>query len=195
MQQHLLTNTSVVNPASDYIAYYERLFDLHEKTLSQDFSYHSYFIQLMMTDICNGSVSVPQACELDISSNGTLILFTDMTVITAYSDITSDFSDEYYLITKIIGRVHDLLSDRLLATQMAITSTVCRTLLNYFFVFLFGSLAVFLFYGVPLVNLYLTKINCTKRMLGLLPLSVVKESEEIHSYFQEVIDKGKLCLN
>lgn len=118
-----------------------------------------------------------------------------MTVITAYSNITEDFSLEYYLLYKIIGRSHDVISDNLITTQSLLTNEVCRSLLNYFFIFLFSSMAVFFFYGLPLINIYLTKINCTKKMVGLLPLSVAKESDEVHGYFQEIIERKKYCLS
>jgi hypothetical protein len=44
MQGHILNHTAAFNPASNYITYYESLFDLHEKTFSYDNDYHSYFI-------------------------------------------------------------------------------------------------------------------------------------------------------
>ena len=128
----------------------------------------------MMADICNGSITVADACELDMSTNGTLLIFTDMTVFTASSNLSADFPIEYYYMTKTIARAHDLLSEKLLTTQASIVNTACRSLMNYFFVFMYGSLAVFMFYGIPLINLYLSKINCPKKMLGLLPLSVAK---------------------
>jgi hypothetical protein len=98
-------------------------------------------------------------------------------------------------MNKILGRAHDLLSSTLLTFQSATIQKVCRNLMNYFFIFLFGSLALFLFYGTPVANLYLSKINDTKKMLNLLPLSVAKESDEIHSYFQQILDKKKFCFN
>jgi hypothetical protein len=46
----------------------------------------------MMLDICQGQIQIPDACILDVSSNGTVLVFTDMTVYTAYSDLTQDYT-------------------------------------------------------------------------------------------------------
>jgi hypothetical protein len=131
----------------------------------------------MMLDICAGNIQVPLACNLDLSSNGTLLLFTDMSVYTAYSNLTSDYTDEYYYLNKVVSKSHDILTNQLLSTQRTLTDKTNLNLLNYFFIFLFGSIGIFLFYGIPITNIYLKKINNTKKMLNLLPLSTAKNSD------------------
>lgn len=78
---------------------------------------------------------------------------------------------------------------------MQAVKLVEQSLLNYFFGFLFGSMALFLFYGTPVVNIYLSKINDTKKMLSLLPLSLASESQEMQAYFQQIITRKKFCFN
>lgn len=112
-----------------------------------------------------------------MASNGTLLVFTDLTVQTAYTTYSFDFMREYYQMYNTLGIAHRLLSDKMLEAQVNAVNIVSKSLLNYFFGFLFGSLALFLFYGTPVVNIYLSKINDTKKMLGLLPLSLASESQ------------------
>jgi hypothetical protein len=109
----------------------------------------------MMDNICNGTIIIPEACNIDIASNGTLMVFTDMVVTTTYFNFTQDFNQSYYYMNKILSRAHNLLSNDLLAFHTNYIKISCRTLMNYFFIFLFISLILFLFYGTPITNLYL----------------------------------------
>lgn len=70
-----------------------------------------------------------------------------------------------------------------------------RNLLNYFFIFVFGMIGLFVLYGLPLINVYMAQINDTKKVLTLLPLSIAKQSEDVQSYFQEIITRKKYFFN
>jgi hypothetical protein len=148
-----------------------------------------------MLDICDGAVRIPGSCSLGMSSNGTLLVFTDMTVQTAYTTYQFSFQREYYQMYNTLGIAHQLLSEKMLQAQVQAVKLVEQSLLNYFFGFLFGSMALFLFYGTPVVNIYLSKINDTKKMLSLLPLSLASESQEMQAYFQQIITRKKFCFN
>ncbi len=64
-----------------------------------------------MEDICNGSVKIASACNLPLlSRNGTLLIFTDITVRTEKSDFSADFTNDYYVGFSIISAAHKYLT-------------------------------------------------------------------------------------
>ncbi len=51
-----------------------------------------------MQDICDGDYKITNACEIPIlSKNGTLTIFTDITVRTEKSNFKLDFPNDYYV--------------------------------------------------------------------------------------------------
>lgn len=56
-------------------------------------------------------------------------------------------------------------------------------------------IGLFVLYGLPLINAHMTEINDTKKVLSLLPLSIAKQSEDVQSYFQEIILRKKYFFN
>ena len=64
-----------------------------------------------MEDICNGSVKIPNACNISlVSSNGTLLVFTDITVRTEKSDFKQDFTNDYYVDFSVVSGAHKFLT-------------------------------------------------------------------------------------
>ena len=71
-----------------------------------------------MKNICNGSVLITGACNISaLTLNGTLLVFTDITVRTEKSDFSVDFTNDYYVGYYVISAAHKYLSILVLSQQ------------------------------------------------------------------------------
>ena len=71
-----------------------------------------------MEDICEGKVIIAGACDLPLlSKNGTLLIFTDITVRTEKSDYSEDFNNDYYVAFSVISSAHKYLTMLVLEEQ------------------------------------------------------------------------------
>jgi hypothetical protein len=70
-----------------------------------------------MKNICNRTVPIGAACQIPLlSSNGSLLIFTDITVRTEKSDFSTDFTNDYYVEFAVLSATHKYLT--LLAIQV-----------------------------------------------------------------------------
>lgn len=84
---------------------------MHYETFGQIPSFHQKFTSVFMEDICDGEVKITGACDLPLlSRNGTLLIFTDITVRTEKSDFSEDFTNDYYVAFSIISAAHKYLT-------------------------------------------------------------------------------------
>lgn len=67
-----------------------------------------------MYDICEGPVYILHACELSgLVRNGSLLLFSDVTVsIERNTNLSRDFSRDFYLSVEVIMHVHEYLIEQ-----------------------------------------------------------------------------------
>lgn len=85
-----IVQTAILNKGTDqggltngYLEYYRKYFDVHYETFGQIPSFHRAFTSIFMEDICDGDIKIAGACDLPLlSKNGTLLIFTDITVRT-----------------------------------------------------------------------------------------------------------------
>lgn len=72
---------------NSYLYYYRKYFNVHYETFGQIPSFHLAFSKVFMQDICDGDVKITGACDLPLlSKNGTLVIFSDITVRTEKSN-------------------------------------------------------------------------------------------------------------
>ena len=56
-----------------------------------------------------------------MATNGSLLVFTDMAILTAYSDLASDFDSRYYKMYAVLARSFNYLLNNLLHSQKYIS--------------------------------------------------------------------------
>jgi hypothetical protein len=179
---------------NSYLEYYREYFDVHYETFGQIPAFHKAFTSVFMEDICDGEVKVSNACDLPLlSKNGTLLIFTDITVRTEKSDFQQDFTNDYYVAFSVISAAHKYLSMLILEEQKKLVVEFEASLLNYLVIWILVMFGVSLIYGLFVLNNFIKEVNENKNMLMLLPVSIAKNLTEVKKYINAILRNERFC--
>ena len=144
-----------------------------------------------MENICDGSVPIAGACDISVlSTNGTLLIFTDITVRTQKSDFSIDFTNDYYVAFSVISATHKYLTMLILSLQQKQITTFEKNLLNYLIIWIFVIIGVSLIYGLFIINSFIKEVNENKNMIMLLPVSIAKTLPDVKKYINMILASG-----
>jgi hypothetical protein len=128
-----------------------------------------------MLDICTGSIVIPESCDLPLlSSNGSLLIFTDITLRTKNKADTNAFTIDYYIAYEVLSKTHRILSNQVLYEQKNFIKNTENSFLSTLLIWTFCIVGITLLYGVPVLKGFIDGINLNKNMLAILPISIAK---------------------
>lgn len=106
IQMNVYNGSQNPTPAFQYVAYYKSMMDTYYDSFSAILEFTSYWVNLMMDNICSGSVIIQYACLSPSSTKGGMALITELVLTTTNPGYTKDFTDYYYNLYRIFGGMH-----------------------------------------------------------------------------------------
>lgn len=186
--------TNETGLTNGYLEYYRRYFDVHYETFGEIPSFHRAFTSVFMEDICSGEVKIDGACNLPLlAKNGTLLIFTDITVRTEKSDFKEDFTNDYYVAFSIVSAAHKYLTMLVLEEQKKLVAGFEKSLLSYLVIWIFVMMGISLIYGMFVLNSFIKEVNENKNMLMLLPVSIAKSLTDVKKHINSILRSERMC--
>jgi hypothetical protein len=160
VQQALLTNSPLPTSLSQtYLLYYHEYFGLHYNTFGYIDDFHEAFVDIFMTDICNGSSTpygsskIPQSCEVPLLyPNGSYMVFTDTAMRTEYLTNSSSLSYSHLVGYEVLSKTHRLLTQNLLQAQSKLINCTLSNLMTCLFIWILVMSVVATLYGIPIMK-------------------------------------------
>jgi len=153
-----------------------------------------------MTDNCNGvdtqygSTRIPEACQLTtLYPNGSYLIFTDMAMKTNFLSDATSLTEEYYDSYYVLSMTHRKNSVNLIQAHNQKASDYEGQMVIALVIWILILILAGTYMAIFSVKQYIDRLNISKNVLTILPLSVSKSLPKMRNLCSTILESKKCC--